>query len=50
VYLVNLTAEGPHTVGLARALGFASAVVSHDGHTFILDRRTNALRRIISTY
>jgi hypothetical protein len=50
VYLVNLTAEGPHTVGLARALGFASSVVSHDGHTFILDRRTNALRRIISTY
>jgi hypothetical protein len=50
VYLVNLTPEGPHTVGLARALGFASAVVSHDGHTFILDRRTNALRRIISTY
>jgi hypothetical protein len=50
VYLVNLTAEGPHTVGLARALGFASAIVSHDGHTFILDRRTNALRRIISTY
>ncbi|MEP7067342.1 MAG: hypothetical protein ABI889_15010 [Gemmatimonadota bacterium] len=50
VYLVNLTPEGPHTVGLARALGFASAVVSYDGHTFILDRRTNALRRIISTY
>jgi hypothetical protein len=50
VYLVNLTSEGPHTVGLARALGFASAIVSHDGHTFILDRRTNALRRIISTY
>jgi hypothetical protein len=50
VYLVNLTPEGPHTVGVARALGFASAIVSYDGHTFILDRRTNALRRIISTY
>jgi hypothetical protein len=24
--------------------------VSYDGHTFILDRRSNALRRIISTY
>jgi hypothetical protein len=50
VYLVDLTADGPRTFGLARSLGFASALVSHDHHTFILDRRTNALRRIISTY
>ncbi|MGH7621961.1 MAG: hypothetical protein ACREMU_06440, partial [Gemmatimonadaceae bacterium] len=50
VYLVDLAADGPHTFGLARSLGFASALVSHDHHTFILDRRTNALRRIISTY
>ncbi len=50
VYLVDLNADGPHTFGLARSLGFASALVSHDHHTFILDRRTNALRRIISTY
>ncbi|MDQ2766578.1 MAG: hypothetical protein M3Y30_05430 [Gemmatimonadota bacterium] len=50
VYLVNLTGDAPQTIGVARALGFASAIVSHDGHTFILDRRTNALRRIISTY
>jgi hypothetical protein len=50
VYLVNLSGDVPKTIGLARSLGFASAIVSHDGHTFILDRRSNALRRIISTY
>ncbi len=50
VYLVNLAGEAPKTIGLARSLGFASAIASHDGHTFILDRRSNALRRIISTY
>lgn len=50
VYIVNLSGDAPQTIGLARSLGFASAIVSHDGHTFILDRRANALRRIISTY
>ena len=50
VYLVDLSGEAPRTIGLARSLGFASAIVSGDGHTFILDRRANALRRIISTY
>jgi hypothetical protein len=47
---VDLSGEVPRTNGLARALGFASAIVSGDGHTFILDRRANALRRIVSTY
>ena len=41
VYLVDLQPDGPHTFGLARTLGFASALVSYDHHTFILDRRTN---------
>jgi hypothetical protein len=50
VYLVDLSGETPRTIGLARSLGFASAIVSGDGHTFILDRRTNALRRIVSTH
>lgn len=50
VYLVNLSSDAPKTIGLARTLGFASAIVSHDGHTYVLDRRANALRRIISTY
>jgi hypothetical protein len=50
VYLVDLSGETPRTIGLARSLGFAAAIVSGDGHTFILDRRANALRRIISTH
>jgi hypothetical protein len=50
VYVVNLADATAQTIGVARALGFASAIASYDGHTFILDRRTNALRRIISTY
>ena len=49
VYLVDLSGASPRTIGLARSLGFAAAIVSGDGHTFILDRRTNALRRIVST-
>lgn len=50
VYLVDLSGETPRTIGLARSLGFAAAIVSGDGHTFILDRRANALRRIVSTH
>lgn len=50
VYVVDLSGDTPRTIGLARSLGFASALVSHDHHTFILDRRGNALRRIISSY
>ncbi len=50
VYLVDLSESPPRTIGLARSLGFASAIVSHDGRTFILDHRTNALRRITSAY
>jgi hypothetical protein len=50
VYVVDLSGDLPRTIGLARALGFASAIASHDGHTFILDRRANALRRIVSSH
>jgi hypothetical protein len=50
VYLVDLSGDTPRTIGVARSLGFASAIASGDGHTFILDRRTNALRRIVSTH
>jgi hypothetical protein len=50
VYLVELSGATPRTIGLARSLGFASAIVSGDGHTFILDRRANELRRIVSTH
>jgi hypothetical protein len=50
VYVVDLSGPAPRTIGLARSLGFASAIASHDGRTFILDRRTNLLRRITSAY
>jgi hypothetical protein len=50
VYVVDLSGDAPRTIGLARSLGFASAIASHDGHTFILDRRANALRRIVSSH
>jgi len=50
VYVVDVSGDVPRTIGLARSLGFASAIVSGDGHTFILDRRANALRRIVSSH
>jgi hypothetical protein len=48
VYLAEFHGRNLATVGLARGLGFASAIVSRDGYTYLLDRRTNHLRRILS--
>jgi len=48
VYLAEFHGKNLATVGLARGLGFASAIVSRDGYTYLLDRRTNHLRRILS--
>lgn len=50
VYVIALDTVPLRTIGLARGLGFASALASHDGYTYILDRRTNALRRIYSDF
>jgi hypothetical protein len=51
VYVVSVAhPAAPQTVGLARSLGFASALVSQDGYTYVLDRRTNSLRRIRSDF
>ena len=50
VFVVSLGAAPLRTVGLARGLGFASALVSRGGHTYILDRRSNSLRRIDSDF
>ncbi|HET7551799.1 MAG TPA: hypothetical protein VFK04_10945 [Gemmatimonadaceae bacterium] len=50
VYVLTLASGKPQALGLARDLGFASALVSRDGHTYILDRRTNSLRRIDSDF
>ncbi len=50
VYVLTLGAGQPRAIGLARDLGFASALVSRGGHTYILDRRSNSLRRIDSDF
>jgi hypothetical protein len=50
VYVLTLVSGEPRPLGLARGLGFASALVSRGGHTYILDRRTNSLRRIDSDF
>lgn len=50
VYVLSLGSGQPQALGLARDLGFASALVSRGGHTYILDRRTNSLRRIDSDF
>jgi len=38
------------TLGLARGLGFASAIVSRGGYTYLLDRRTDKLHRFGSDF
>ena len=50
VYVLSLRSGAPSTLGLARGLGFAAALVSRGGHTYILDRRSNSLRRIDSDF
>lgn len=50
VYVISLRAGALTTLGLARGLGFAAALVSRGGHTYILDRRSNSLRRIDSDF
>ena len=50
VFVISLESGRPSTLGLARGLGFASALVSRGGYTYILDRRTNSLRRIDSDF
>ena len=50
VYVIELRSGTLSTLGLARGLGFAAALVSRGGHTYILDRRSNSLRRIDSDF
>lgn len=50
VYVVDLHGDAPQTLGLARDLGFAAALASRAGYTYILDRRANVLRRIVSDF
>ena len=46
VFVIDATTVPARTVGLAFDLGFAAALLSRDGYTYILDRRTSSVRRI----
>lgn len=50
VYLLDVSGASPVVLGLARELGFATALAASGGHTFVLDRGANALRRIRSDF
>lgn len=50
VYVVDLRTSPIHTIGLARGMGFATALASHRGYTYILDRRDVVLRRVLSDF
>jgi hypothetical protein len=46
VFVIDASTRPPRTIGLAFDLGFAAALLSRDGYTYILDRRTSSVRRI----
>jgi hypothetical protein len=46
VFVIDATSVPPRTIGLAFDLGFAATLLSRDGYTYILDRRTASVRRI----
>lgn len=50
VYVLDTEDPGLATEGLARELGFAIALASEGGYTFVLDRTTNAVRRFASDF
>ena len=50
VYVVDLRTNPMRTLGLAREMGFATALASRRGYTYILDRRGVVLRRVISDF
>ncbi|HEX6536177.1 MAG TPA: hypothetical protein VF041_16420 [Gemmatimonadaceae bacterium] len=50
VYVLDVGDGTLRTLGLARGLGFASALATDGRYTYILDRRSNALRRIQSAF
>ena len=50
VYVLDISGPSPVVLGLARDLGFATALAASGGHTFVLDRGTNALRRFRSDF
>ena len=50
VYVLSVADGRLTTLGLARELGFATALESRDGFTFLIDRATNSLRRFPSDF
>jgi hypothetical protein len=50
VYVLDAGGQQLVTEGLARELGFAVALASADGYTFVLDRTTDSVRRIPSDF
>lgn len=46
VFVIDASTVPPRTIGLAFDLGFAATLLSRDGYTYILDRRTSSVRRI----
>ena len=50
VYVLDISGTSPVVLGLARDLGFATALAASGPHTFVLDRGTNALRRFRSDF
>lgn len=50
VYLLDVSGAAPVVLGLARDLGFATALAVSGEHTFVLDRGANALRRFRSDF
>jgi hypothetical protein len=50
VYVIDVGGTAPVVIGLARDLGFAAALSSASGYTYVLDRSSNALRRIESDF
>lgn len=50
VYVVDLRTTPMRTLGLAHEMGFATALASRRGHTYILDRRGVVLRRVLSDF
>lgn len=50
VYVLGTEGDRLTTIGLARELGFAVALASRGGYTFVVDRATTSLRRIRSDF
>ena len=50
VYVLGASGSTLRTLGLARELGFATALASRNGYTYLIDRNANALRRISSSF